>query len=166
MQATAGLEDGMDPLHVGALWLHTLTMVIVLGYYGILARVILPALRRTLDGPGLATTVPAVERRALPIVVAAIVVFIVTGVYLLLVDERYTGIGDFSNQWSTLMLVKHMVVLVMIGLGVVVDRLAREVGEASEAGRAQAVDLLVLAADGTVALGAIVLLLTAIAQLG
>jgi uncharacterized membrane protein len=156
----------MDPVHVGALWLHTLAMVIVLGYYGILARIVLPALRRSLDGPGLATAVPAVERRALPFVLAAVVMFIVTGAYLLVVDEQYAGIGDFSSSWSTLMLVKHLVIVVMIALAVVVDRLARSVGEATEEGRGQVLDVLVLVADGAVAMGAIALLLTAVAQLG
>jgi len=156
----------MDPVHVGALWLHTLAMVIALGYYGILARIVLPALRRSLDGPDLATAVPAVERRALPFVVAAAVAFIVTGAYLLVVDDRYTGIGDFSSSWSTLMLVKHLVIVVMIALAVVVDRLARSVGEATDEGRGQVLDVLVLVADGATAMGAIALLLTAIAQLG
>ena len=156
----------MDAVHVGALWVHTLAMVIVLGYYGILARIVLPALRRSLDGPGLVVAVPAVERRALPFVLAAAVAFIVTGAYLLVVDDRYTGIGDFSSSWSTLMLVKHLVIVVMLALAVVVDRLARAVGEATDEGRGQVLDVLVLVADGATAMGAIALLLTAIAQLG
>jgi len=155
----------MDAVHVGALWLHAVAMVIVLGYYAVLSRIVLPALRRALDGPGIATAVPAVERRALPLVLAAIVVFIVTGVYLLVADERYAGIGDFSSTWSTMMLVKHLVILAMIALGVVVDRLARAVGDASDEGQPQLLEVLSLAADGTMVLGAIVLLLTAVAQL-
>ena len=156
----------MDVVQVGALWLHAVAMVVVLGYYAILARVVLPALRRAMDGPGLAIAVPAVARRALPVVILAIVVFAVTGVYLLLTDDQYTAIGDFSSTWSTMMLVKHLVILAMIALGVVVDRLARAVGDTSDEGQPQVLDALSLAADATMVLGALVLLLTAVAQLG
>lgn len=155
----------MDVIEVGALWLHTLAMVIVLGYYGILARVVLPALRKALDGEALVLAVPAVERRALPIVLLAIVVFVVTGVYLLATDSQYTGVGDFSSTWSTMMLVKHLVIVGMIALGVVVDRLARAVGDTPDEGLPQALDVLSLAAEATMVLGVIVLLLTAVAQL-
>jgi uncharacterized membrane protein len=155
----------MDAIEVGALWLHTLAMVIVLGYYGILARVVLPALRKALDGEALVAAVPAVERRALPTVLLAIVLFVVTGVYLLATDDQYTGVGDFSSTWSTMMLVKHLVVVGMIALGVVVDRLARAVGDTSDEGLPQALDVLALAAEATMVLGVIVLLLTAVAQL-
>ena len=46
----------MDYLHLGAITIHTLAMILVVGYYGLLGRVILPALRRSLDGPTMAMT--------------------------------------------------------------------------------------------------------------
>jgi uncharacterized membrane protein len=155
----------MDATHVVALWLHALSMVVVLGYYGILGRLVLPALVQTVDGPALGRSVAAIERRALPIVLLGIALFVVTGIYLLIKDGRYTGIGEFASTWSVLMLVKHLVVVAMIALGVGVDRLAAAIGQASDEGRKRMVDVLVLALDGMTALGAIVLLLTAAAQL-
>jgi uncharacterized membrane protein len=155
----------MDATHVVALWLHALSMVVVLGYYGILARIVIPALARNLEGAALARTIPAIERRALPIMLLGIALFVVTGIYLLVKDGRYTGIGEFASTWSTLMLVKHLVVVAMVVLGVGIDRLAAAVGNASDEGRKQTIDVLVLALDGMTALGAIVLLLTAAAQL-
>jgi len=155
----------MDATQVVAIWLHALAMVVVLGYYGILGRIVLPALARTLDGPSLGRAVPAMERRALPIVILGIVAFVVTGIYLLAQDGRYSGVGSFESTWSTLMLVKHLVVVGMVVLGVGIDRLAIAVGQASDEGRARLVEVLVLALDGMTALGAIVLLLTAAAQL-
>ena len=155
----------MDVVHVAAVWLHAVAMVIVLGYYAILSRVVLPALSRALDGAALGRAVPAVERRALPVVGVAIVVFVITGVYLLAVDGRYAGVGSFATTWAMLMLVKHVVVGVMVVLGIGIDRLAAAVGEASDEGRGRTLDLLVLGMDGMTVLGAIVLLLTAAAQL-
>jgi uncharacterized membrane protein len=155
----------MDATHVVALWLHALSMVVVLGYYGILARIVVPALARNLDGATLARTVPAIERRALPILLLGIALFVVTGIYLLVKDGRYTGIGEFASTWSTLMLVKHLVVVAMVVMGVGIDRLAAALGQASDEARARMIGVLVLALDGMTALGAIVLLLTAAAQL-
>lgn len=155
----------MDATHLIALWLHALAMVVVLGYYGILSRIVLPTLARSLDGPTLARVVPAIERRALPIVLAGIVLFIASGIYLLVRDGRYAGVGSFASTWSTLMLIKHLVVVAMTALGIGIDRLAAGLADASDAGQGRTVDLLTLAMDGMAVLGVLVLLLTAAAQL-
>jgi hypothetical protein len=52
----------MDYVQAGAIAIHTLAMILVVRYYGILGRVILPALRGSLAGPALATTLVTVER--------------------------------------------------------------------------------------------------------
>ena len=147
-------------------WLHTVAFVIAWGYYGILGRMVIPALERSLDGPAMARTLLAIERRALPLVLLSMAVFLVTGTYLLFVDPKYAGLGDFfANSWTTLMLVKHLVVVVLIALGVVVDFLVRRVGEATdEATRAPALRRLQLSAEGATGVGALIVLLTAAAQ--
>ena len=155
----------MDAAHLIALWLHALAMVVVLGYYGIMSRIVLPALGRSLAGPTLAGVVQAIERRALPIVLAGIVTFIITGIYLLVRDGRYAGVGSFASTWSTLMLVKHLVVVAMVALGVGIDRLAAGLPNTSEVGLGRTIEFLTLAMDGMAALGILVLLLTAAAQL-
>ena len=38
-------------------------------------------------------------------------------VYPAIVDSNYLGIGDFSNPWAVLMVVKHLVVVAMIVIG-------------------------------------------------
>ena len=155
----------MDAAHLIALWLHALAMVAVLGYYGIMSRIVLPALGRSLAGPTLAGVVQTIERRALPIVLAGIVTFIITGIYLLVRDGRYAGIGSFASTWSTLMLVKHLVIVAMVALGVGIDRLAAGLPNTSEVGLGRTIEFLTLAMDGMAALGILVLLLTAAAQL-
>ncbi len=155
----------MDVSHVAALWLHTVAMVFVLGYYGIIARIVLPALSKQVDGPTLARALLAIERRAMPILVIGIVLFVASGIYLLVRDGRYAGVGSFASTWSTLMLVKHLVVVVMVVLGVGIDRLTAGLADATERGRGQMLGVLDLAMDGMTALGLIVLLLTAAAQL-
>jgi uncharacterized membrane protein len=157
----------MDIAQLLAVWLHTLAFVIAWGYYGILGRIMLPALERSLDGPARARTLAAIERTALPLVVLSMALFVVTGSYLLFVDPRYAGLGDFfANTWTMLMLVKHLVVIVLIALGVVVDVLIRRLAEATnDATRVLVLRRLRLAAEGATGLGALIVLLTAAAQL-
>lgn len=156
----------MDYLAVGAGWLHTLAFLIVLGYYGILGRFIVPALERTLDGPVLARALVALERQAVPFVLLSVVTFIVTGAYLLVADPNYEGLGNVSgSSWATLMLLKHLLVAGLVVLGVVVDILIRDLDWAADAvARHAAVRRIRLAAEGTTGLGAVIILLTVVAQ--
>jgi uncharacterized membrane protein len=156
----------MDWLQVGAVWLHTVAFVIAWGFYGVLARMILPGLAGSLDVAAQTRTLAAIERRALPFVVLAVILFILTGTYLLVVNQRYDGIGSFTSSWATLMLVKHMLIVVLVGLGVLVDYLIRGAATAVE-DRDRRSDLrwIGFAADGATALGALIALTTAAAQL-
>jgi uncharacterized membrane protein len=156
----------MDLPHVLAVWLHTLALVIAWGYYGILGRVILPALERSLERPARVTALMAIERRALPLVVLSVALFTATGTYLLVVDVHYSGLGNFfASTWTTLMLVKHVLVVGFVVLGVVVNRLVRQAAEATdETARESAVRRLALSAGGATGLGALIVLLTAAAQ--
>ncbi len=156
----------MDVPHVLAIWLHTLALVIVLGYYGILGRVVLPALERSLDGQTQASALMAIERRALPLVILSMALFTGTGVYLLVADPQYAGLGNFfASTWTTLMLVKHVLVVGVIALGVSVDHFVRRADEATTAdARDAAIRSLALCAEGATGVGALTILLTAAAQ--
>lgn len=156
----------MDVLQVLAVWLHTLAFVIGWGYYGVLGRMVLPALERTLDRPAQAAALVALERRALPLIAVSLVLFTVTGTYLLVVDPQYEGLGNvLASTWTVLMLVKHLLVVGLVVLGVAVDRLVRRAGDATgDDSRASAIRRLALAAEGATVLGALIVLLTAAAQ--
>ena len=158
----------MDFRQVLAIWLHTLAFVIAWGYYGILGRMVLPALERSLDRPSAVAALVAIERRALPLVGLSLVLFMVTGTYMLVVDPEYTGLGDvFSSTWTTLMLVKHVLVVGLIVAGVYVDRLIRRLGEATtDDVRESVLRRVALSAEGATGLGALIALLTAAAQVG
>lgn len=157
----------MDLVLLFAIAIHTVAFVIAWGYYGILGRIVLPALRRSLDPPAATGTLVAIEARALPLVLVSVALFIVTGTYLLFVNPDYTGLGDFfANSWSMLMLVKHVIVVALVILGIVVDRLIRRAGGApDDAARSAALGRVGLAAEATTGLGAVIVFLTAAAQL-
>jgi uncharacterized membrane protein len=157
----------MDVGLVLALWLHTLGFVTVMGYYGVLGRIVIPAIERSLDGSAQATALKAIERRAMPLVLLSVVLFAITGAYLLVVDAKFEGLGSFfASTWTTLMLVKHLVVIVLVALGVAVDVLIRRLSlAASKPDRRSDLLRIELAAEGATGLGALVVLLTAAAQL-
>ncbi len=156
----------MDLALVLSLWLHTLAFVIAWGYYGVLARMILPAFARSLEPTEQATVLEAIERRALPLVGVSLVLFFVTGTYLLVSDPKYAGLGHvIASTWTTLMLVKHLLVVVMIALGVAVDVLIRSLASSpDEDARASTFRWLSRSAEGAMGLGALIVLLTAAAQ--
>ncbi len=151
----------------GAGWLHSIATVVLLGYYAVLALVVVPILGRTLDGPALGRAIPAIERRALPLILASIGVFLVTGSYLLLADDRFGGMGHFfGSAWSTLIVIKHLVVVALIAIGVYVDLLVVPdvATPVDEPARSAAIRRLARSASAITILGGLVLLLTAAAQ--
>jgi uncharacterized membrane protein len=154
-------------VQVLALWIHTLALVIVLGYYGILGRITIPALERSLDLPAQVKVLVAIERRALPLVLLSVVLFVVTGTYLLVVNPQYAGLGHFfATTWSSLMVIKHGIVIVLVVLGVILDWLIRDVAqETDDPRRKSGLRRIRLGAEGATALGALAILLTAAAQL-
>jgi len=156
----------VDLVLVFSVAVHTLSMVIVLGYYGILGRIVLPGLKRTLDDRRLAEVLLVIEQRARPFLVLSIAAFAITGIYLTFADEQYEGLVAIgSSTWTTLILLKHLEVAGIVGLGVVLDRMIEGLA-AWEAGPPErSVRLTGLLAEGITALGAIVILMTAAAQL-
>ena len=158
----------MDPIDIGAVWLHLLATVFMLGYYVLLAVVLVPVMRRILDPAPLADLIQAVERRALPLVLGSVAVFVLTGAYLMLNDSHYGGLGDFfGTSWAVIIVAKHVLVLAMIAVGVVIDVLfVPDIATpSSEEAQLIAIRRLTVAVDLMAVLAAVVLLLTAAAQL-
>ena len=95
-----------------SVWLHALATAILIGHYLLLSVIYLPVLER---GGGLFLS--QISKRSRPWMYGSLVVFMVTGIYLMLVDPNYLGVGDFGNIWSVMMLVKHLLIVGMTGLG-------------------------------------------------
>jgi hypothetical protein len=59
--------------------------------------------------------IKAYRKRYLTITWAAIAVFIVTGTVLMETNENYPGLAHFfASDWSTLITIKHLIVIVML----------------------------------------------------
>jgi len=157
----------MDLAQVGATWLHLLATVALLGYYAILGLIVLPAIRGIVAPRELGESIAAIERRATPVIVGSLVIFLATGVYLMVTDTRYGGVGNVTGStWATLFLVKHVVVVAMVGLGMYVDALVvRRFAVPGSPDQPAAVRRLAVSTVAMTVLGAAVLFLTAAGQL-
>jgi uncharacterized membrane protein len=156
----------MDVGQIVAVWLHTVGFVIAWGYYGVLARMVIPELAADGSDRAGVLALAGIERRALTLIGAALLLFLVTGTYLLLTDASYQGLGNFfASTWTTLMLVKHVVVVALVAVGFGIDVLIRRAaGSISQADRRTALRGARLGAEAATGLGAVIALLTAAAQ--
>jgi uncharacterized membrane protein len=146
-------------------WLHSLAMTVFIGHYLLLALIYLPAMRQnTLDviGPILSR----ISRQSRRWMYASLAIFMLTGIYLMFADPNYLGVGNFGNFWSTMMLLKHIVILVMIGAGFWFNAIWR-VGPmlGSRNGLEQAYGRFKLYVNIMAITSVLVLLLTALAQI-
>jgi uncharacterized membrane protein len=94
------------------LWLHALATVVLIGHYLLISVIYLPVLEKN-NG----TALSEISKRSRSWMYLALGAFLVTGIYLTFVDSNYLGVGNFGNLWSVMMLVKHLLIVVMIGLG-------------------------------------------------
>jgi uncharacterized membrane protein len=95
-----------------SVWLHALGTVVLIGHYLLLSIIYLPVLTRY--NP---TILSEISKRSRPWLYISLLIFIMTGIYLMLIDSNYLGVGNFGNVWGVMMLVKHILVVGMIGLG-------------------------------------------------
>ena len=155
-------------LLAGALWLHSLSTVILIGYYLILALVFLPAFGKDPKGSSIGPMIQQVTPRTRVLIVASLAGLIVTGIYLMFFDPSYEGFADFGNTWGIIILIKHVLVVIMIGLGYFTDRAILPAISKPVKGKQGAnpfVKQLKVIVNLLAILGVVILLLTAMAQI-
>ena len=149
-----------------AAWLHTVAFAIAWGYYGVLGRLIVPALDDAIDASSWSSSLVAIERRALPLLGVAIALIVATGVWLLVVDPRYEGVGNlFASTWTTLMFLKHVAVVAFVVFAILVHRAIRRLDASRiDPDRRVAARSVTRSAELATASGAAIALLTVVAQ--
>jgi uncharacterized membrane protein len=143
-----------------SIWLHTLGTVILIGHHLLLSLIYLPTLASNNR-----MVLSEISKRSRPWMYVSLLIFALTGTYLTFVDPNYLGFADFGNIWSILMLIKHLLILGMIGMGFWFNAILR-VGPMmrSNNGAQQAMLRFRLYANLMAISGVLVLLLTALAQ--
>ena len=139
-------------------WLHAMATVVFIGHFVLLAGLYLPVL--TPNGAMLS----AISKRSRGWLYAALLIFMVTGVHLTFVDPNYLGLGNFNNFWAVMMLVKHVLILVMIGMGFWFNAILRVGPLMSSNNSAAAILRFRKYVNAMAVCGVLILLLTALAQ--
>jgi len=117
-------------LTVASIWFHLVATIVIIGHYLLLVLVTLPVLKKSFQGQALLQVLEDISREIQPRLLASLGVFFITGIYLMLINDSYQSVGQFTNLWSVLMLVKHFVVVGMIVLGVMLNNTVKA-GQAS-----------------------------------
>ncbi len=141
-----------------SVWLHALATVVFIGHFVLLAGIYIPALSKN------GTALSEISKRSRSWMYASLVVFIVTGTYLMLIDPGYLGFMDFGNFWGIVMLVKHILVIVMIAMGFWYNAILRVGPMMSSNNPEQAILRFRKYVNAMAVCGVLVLLLTALAQ--
>ena len=143
-----------------SVWLHALGTVVLIGHYLLLSIIYLPVLAKN-NGAILSE----ISKRSRSWMYISLLIFFVTGIYLMFADPNYLGVGDFGNLWSILMLVKHVLILGMIAMGFWFNAIWR-VGPmmSSNTGAVQAIARFRWYSNAMAVSGVLVVLLTALAQ--
>jgi uncharacterized membrane protein len=143
-------------------WLHAIATIIFVGHYLLLVVIYLPVLAKE-NGGGMILS--AISKHSRVWMYASLIVFAITGIYLMIADPNYLGIGNFGNLWGVLMLIKHILIVGMIVMGFWFNAILR-VGPmmSSNSGVDQAIIRFGLYSKLMAVSGVLVLLLTAVAQ--
>lgn len=143
-------------------WLHSLATVVFVGHYLFLSRVYLPVFERQAKGDALRKLLEKVSSRLRPYFGGSLLIFILTGTYLMMINKDYLGLGNFfGNAWSVLIVIKHVLVFAFLALAIFSERaiMAKISDE-----QPQALKQFRLSLGVNTLLGILILLLTTIAQ--
>ncbi|MCS6834902.1 MAG: CopD family protein [Anaerolineae bacterium] len=105
-----------------SLFFHILATVVWVG--GLLLTVLLvwPEVRRVLENqPSLYRLLSRWRQRFAPISNLALATLVVTGLIQMSLDEYYEGFMSFENEWSRVMLAKHIAIVLMALVGLVLQ---------------------------------------------
>jgi uncharacterized membrane protein len=145
-------------------WLHVLATIVWIGYYVFTSLIFLPVFVRRMKANDLRDLLEQLSARLRPFFGGALLIFLVTGTHLMLINEKYLGLGSFfGNSWSTLIVIKHVLVLPFLVLAVFSER--AYLSQISDQ-KPQALKQFRWAVNINAVLGLVILLLTSIAQVG
>lgn len=96
-------------------WLHSIATVIWIGGIFFILFIALPSAKQAL-GAEAGKLMGEISKRFTPIANYSIIVLIVTGVVLIAADKQFSGIGNFENNWTLVLIIKHLLVVSMVAV--------------------------------------------------
>ena len=145
-------------------WLHVVATVVFVGYYLFTGLIYLPVLEHRMQANILREVLEQVSARLRPYFGGSLLIFLVTGTYLMLINPGYQGLGRFfATPWSALIVIKHVLVLAFLALAVFSERAF--LGKIS-AEKPEGLKQFRRAVNINTVLGMLIVLLTSLAQAG
>jgi uncharacterized membrane protein len=143
-------------------WLHAIATIVMVGYFVFMSLIFLPVFERRMPSGDLRDLLQHVSARLRPFFGGSLLIFLVTGTYLMLSNKNYLGLGNFfANPWSVLIVVKHVIVVAFLALAVIPERIYLE--KISD-DKPEILLRYRLSLNANLIIGMLILLLTAIAQ--
>ena len=96
--------------------LHLIATVVWIGGLVTLALIVQPIAQQLLDPAAKAHLLEAAHKRFQPLANISLIVLLLTGMVQLAANKFYKGFLEFDNTWSVAILLKHLAVVVMIGV--------------------------------------------------
>ena len=97
---------------------HLIATIIWIGGLVILTIMVLPEARRVLgENPAFYTLLARLRKRFFPLSNFSLALLIVTGLIQMSGDPHYNGVLQFTNEWSRVILLKHVAIAGMIVCG-------------------------------------------------
>ena len=143
-------------------WLHTLATIGMIGYFVFASLIYLPVFERQMQAKELCELLERVSDRLRPLFAGSLLTFLVTGTYLMMINDKYLGLGHFfGNLWSSLIVIKHVLVVPFLALAIFSERAyLKQISDE----KPDALKKFRSALSINMILGLLILLLTAIAQ--
>ena len=105
-----------------SLFFHILATVVWIGGILLITMLVIPEIDRQLtQQPALHQLLQRIRRRFSRISNLALVVLIVTGLFQMTADPHYDGLFELDNDWSRVLLIKHLLILMMAVTGLVLQ---------------------------------------------
>ena len=105
-----------------SLFAHILATVIWIGGILLVTFLVIPELNRALaEQPALYQLLRRLRKRFTPVSHLALAALIVTGLLQMSADPNYEGLLRFSNRWSQVLLIKHILLIIMAAAGLVLQ---------------------------------------------
>lgn len=103
-----------QPVLAVSLFFHIVATVVWIGGLFTLTILVWPEMRRILaENPALFSLLQRLRKRFMPLSNLALATLIVTGLFQMTADPNYDGVMQFSNEWSKVMLLKHITIIGM-----------------------------------------------------
>ena len=101
---------------------HLIATIIWLGGLATMTVLVWPEMRRVLaDSPSTMLLLTRLRKRFVPLSNFSLVVLVITGFIQMSADSHYDGVLKFTNEWSRILLLKHLAIIGMVVCGLVLQ---------------------------------------------